>query len=89
MNHSVPEHFSKPWKVDQPIKIEAFFEIHKIIMSGEILDHVEVTYMNTYLKIPHEFNVSRVELLTYLTDSKIGVYYNDKRITKIEEIEPS
>ena len=87
MNSTVPESFSKPWKVDQTIQIEATFTINKIIKSGEILDHVEATYMNSYLKIPHEFNLTRVELLTYLADSKIGVYYEGKRIIKIEEIE--
>ncbi len=87
MNSTVPESFSKAWKVDQPIHEEATFTITKIIMSGDILDHVEATYMNTYLKIPHEFNLTRVELLTYLADNKIGVYFKEKRITTIEEIE--
>lgn len=80
MTNQVPVHFSSTWSTNQEIHEETRFLISKVVINGDFVDHFEVNFMNTYLKIPHEADLTRKEIINFMKNRANGFYFNDTKL---------
>lgn len=56
------------------------FEISKVFfIDGTLIDHVEATMITKILNIPHEVNLTRTDILTYISKGD-GFYHGGKKL---------